>query len=75
MTFTKREFEAVTARAEQADSLDAAMQITQSKVLDLDAGLVTGKYVEKLRQIANRYERMYWRERNGEPRRELPYAG
>ena len=74
MAFTKREFDKITQRASQC-STETAMCITQQKVTALDLGLVTGKYVEELRRVANQYERMWQREQDGEPRRELPYAG
>ena len=69
MPFTKREFEQVAEEAKQlaaSGNYDAAMCITQRKVNGLDLSLTTGKYVEELRAVASRYERMYWRKRDEE---------
>lgn len=60
-TFTKSDFNKARDAAHNAfvdQGTEAAMCIATQKVMALDASLIAGKYVDALRQIANRYERM-----------------
>lgn len=66
-TFTKSDFNKARDVAHDAfinKGTEAAMCIATQKVMALDASLIAGKYVEELRQVANRYERMLQVERD-----------
>ena len=67
-TFTKFEFDkAKEAAADDFNQIgvEAAMCTAMRKILALDESLIAGRYVKELRQIANRYERMYRAEGEG----------
>lgn len=73
MTFTTHDLKKITEQAEDLagkGAYDEAMCVVQQKVSSLDQNLVTGKNVEELRQIGNRYERMATQGKG----RPLPYA-
>ena len=66
-TFTKSDFNKAQDAAQDAfinEGTEAAMCIATQKVMALDASLIAGKYVDALRQVANRYERMLQVERD-----------
>ena len=66
-TFTKSDFNKARDAAHNAfidQGTETAMRIAAQRVMALDANLIAGKYVEELRQVANRYDRMLQVERD-----------